>query len=152
MNNTKALRLAEFLETKVKPSWFDMSWWATKGFTKKECGTTACAMGWATVAFPRSALFLDNADETDIAYCSHWSRPNVIAYKKADGTILHEDDAIEAFFQLKGKDERFARIFWPGSYGRHPGRKITAKKVAARIRQYVNNPERIRNLIHVCEL
>ena len=35
---------------------FDMGTWASApkiGLTKRLCGTTACAMGWATAVFPR---------------------------------------------------------------------------------------------------
>ena len=50
--------LADFLENKVKPNYFDLGHWATPGFTEQKCGTTACAAGWATVAFPGQGLKL----------------------------------------------------------------------------------------------
>jgi len=54
----KLTKLANFLETKVKPKWFDLNSWAERGFQQKECGTTACAVGWATVAFKGEGLTL----------------------------------------------------------------------------------------------
>lgn len=46
--------LADFLFEKVQDDWFDLKQWATSGFPYKECGTTACAIGWCPAAFPRS--------------------------------------------------------------------------------------------------
>ncbi len=51
-------KLADFLETEVKRGWFDLGTFATHGFTKKECGSTACALGWTPSAFPRSGTKL----------------------------------------------------------------------------------------------
>ena len=54
----KLLKLAKFLEEEVQDPWFDLDKWATKGFTEKQCGSTACAVGWATACFPDSGLHL----------------------------------------------------------------------------------------------
>ncbi len=50
--------LSDFLQNEVKPRWFHLASWATEGFIERKCGTTACAAGWATVAFPRQGLKL----------------------------------------------------------------------------------------------
>ena len=43
---------------------FYLGHWAVPGFKEKECGTTACALGWATTIFPRS-LRLSIPDHID---------------------------------------------------------------------------------------
>lgn len=53
----RLLTLAWFLKTQVKPSEFDMGSWV-KGdsknlFREHTCGTTACAVGYCPVVFPR---------------------------------------------------------------------------------------------------
>ena len=62
MEKKKLLKLADFLETKIPKrgwkNWFNLTEWAQAGWVEKECGTTACAMGWATICFPRSDLRL----------------------------------------------------------------------------------------------
>ncbi len=63
LTRRKLRKLANFLETHVKPDWFDLDSFATRGFTKKECGSTACALGWATVCFPKSGLSLVEGED-----------------------------------------------------------------------------------------
>ncbi len=57
MTKTQAgrlLTLAYFLKTQVEHRHFDMSWFTnTKGGNLHKCGSTACALGWATVVFPK---------------------------------------------------------------------------------------------------
>ncbi len=55
MNRRRLRKLAKFLKT-VPPKRFDMGKWASFEFSKENCGTSACAFGWATVCFPRSGL------------------------------------------------------------------------------------------------
>lgn len=58
MNQEQAdrlLKLASFLRTEVPPDKFDMKWFTNArgdGICLQDCGTTACALGWATVVFP----------------------------------------------------------------------------------------------------
>lgn len=40
--------LADFLDTKVPAERFHLKLWSDEGFPKNECGTAACAVGWAT--------------------------------------------------------------------------------------------------------
>jgi len=133
MNKAKALKLAEFLETKVKPSWFSMNSWATEGFKEKKCGSVACAIGWATVAFPRSSLFL-----TGLSGSSEYQ----IAYKDREGSVFYKNDAIDKFFNLNPNEGDFSFIFSPLSWEKLP----TPKQVAKRIRQYIENPKKVEEL------
>ena len=88
----KLLKLADFLEQKVKDSWFDLGTWGDKGFPKKECGATACAAGWATVCFPRSGLtLLPNSYVEGLE----------IAYRRGDsGRYTRGFAAVMAFFEI----------------------------------------------------
>lgn len=91
MDQTQASRLltlAYYLKTEVKPQNFDMSYWGHKWVETPEeketsclvdlqlgqqvkhkqvkeitCGTSACALGWATVVFPE-VMRLGSWDET----------------------------------------------------------------------------------------
>lgn len=59
METERLLRLADFLET-VPPSKFDMGRWLSRGGQphelQEECGTSACAGGWACVLFQDEGL------------------------------------------------------------------------------------------------
>lgn len=49
---SRLLTLAYFLKTRVDPAKFDMRSYCNPDDDLTSCGTTACAMGWATVVFP----------------------------------------------------------------------------------------------------
>lgn len=61
MNTERLLQLADFLETRVPESKFDMQWWIRDkddllrlpdpAELFEECGTSACALGWTAVLF-----------------------------------------------------------------------------------------------------
>ncbi len=111
--------LADFLATKVKPKWFNLSVWGDAGFPEKECGTTACAGGWATVAFPGKGLTLVKNGPSRHGYDLE------IRYRDLDAY-----EAVGAFFDI---DEASAEyLFAPHMYG-----KEDKKYVVARIRQAV---------------
>jgi len=63
MNKERLLRLADFLEKKVAEEKFYMGTWATKEDINT-CGTSACAMGWATKIpeFAAEGLHLGKSD------------------------------------------------------------------------------------------
>ena len=67
---TKLAKLADFLENEVKPEWFYLGTWASAGFAERKCGTTACAAGWATVAFPNQGFELKTEAITYKGYTS----------------------------------------------------------------------------------
>lgn len=111
----KLLRLAEHLETQVKPRFFNMEVWAET----EECGTVACAAGHA---------------------CSipEFRRAGFKIVYKSDGNLYPQYrgresfDAIDKFFGLTDADTDF--IFSKNSY---PSKKVTPKMVARRIRKLV---------------
>lgn len=114
MRKDRLLKLANFLEKKVKPKWFALHTWAEEGWKEKECGTTACAMGWATVCFPRSKLTI--------------SKTGVLKY----GNSLNWQ-AVKKFMQISEGDALY--LFSDHSYN-YLG---TRKDVIERIRQYVKD-------------
>jgi len=84
------LKLAAFLagpvaraEKRSKHRKLDMCRYAshqTIGLTKKDCGTSACALGWATQVFP-----------------GHWDATNPIYPMLKRGSISPEADAMRFF-------------------------------------------------------
>jgi len=56
MNRRRLRKLAKFLKESVPKKRFKMSAWGDEGFAKNKCSTSACALGWATLCFPRSGL------------------------------------------------------------------------------------------------
>ena len=117
---TKLIILADFLAKKVKPEWFDMEQWGTRGFPEKKCNTTACAVGWATVAFPNQGLELVNSSSNALS-------PLDIRYLDLDYF-----DASAAFFNINLHAAHF--LFAPECY---PKERAEKKQVVARIRQMV---------------
>lgn len=115
----KLRKLADFLERKVKDSWFSLEVWGNDGFVERKCGTTACAAGWATVCFPRSGLSLRNSE---------------ICYKRKRRRKLVNMDAVQSFFDLDRKTASF--VFLPLSYSESRGGR---RSVARRLRQVANN-------------
>lgn len=95
----KLRKLADFLETTVKNKWFHIDFWATGGFREKKCGSTACALGWATTCFPRSGLSLE---------WESWGTFTV----KYDG--LENIDVAEKFFGIDNDTAYY--LFMPESY------------------------------------
>lgn len=128
MNKTgkkRLLQLADFLET-LGPERFDLQWWAYNGFSPNKCGTTACAVGWATTipAFKKAGLKLYR-DYDDGLYP---------IYKTYDSW-----DAVKVFFKLSMKDAEwlFNSGYYPVEQNNNP------KYVAKRIREFVTERELI---------
>lgn len=90
MNKERLLRLADFLDNEVPIAHFDMSSWFDVGGRPRhlaklgECGTSACAFGWATQIpeFQEQGLRLSSL--------------NGVTFNQLDGY-----DAAEAFFDIK---------------------------------------------------
>lgn len=85
-------KLAEFLRTRVPRKRFDMGFFGDEGFAENKCGTSACALGWATVCFPRSGLRMKSVVEED----------SILSFEGK--TYL---DAAETFFSLGPCDTNF---------------------------------------------
>lgn len=120
----RLLKLAEFLETKVPRKQFDMRNWvgaSWKGEKNLSCGTTACAMGWATTipSFRRLGLRLNREGEVRL---------------DPDDSVLEDGfEAAERLFSITGFEayELFSFVD-PDGYER----KETPKQVAKRIRDF----------------
>jgi hypothetical protein len=167
MNTKRALKLADFLETQIKDEWFDLRFFGTKGFNEKKCGSTTCAMGWATVCFPKSGLFLkDLSDDIDyetsydgFAQGCRFSNPDAMLpemglfFVKEDGEEFVGSRAIKEFFECTNGDEEFAYIFYPTTWhGFDDGRVVTKKNLALKIREYISDKEKVTRQINNCEL
>lgn len=116
-SSAKLVKLADFLEHQVKPSWFDLETWCSPGFKKRECGSTACALGWATVCFPRSGL--------------HWTTEKQIALHVNDDHDYFNFSAAMKFFDL---DEDTAQyLFQPDRYPFRRGGRLAVVRRLRRV-------------------
>ncbi len=83
----RLLVLAEFLETKVPRDKFNLGDWATS-LDSNECGTAACAVGWATTipAFADAGLRLcaHLRDSAGLAFGDHMGWHAVVAFFEVD--------------------------------------------------------------------
>lgn len=120
MRSDRLLKLADFLETKVDPKRFNLKYWATTDYMPQSCGTTACAMGWATVCFPRSGLKILQ---------STFSPTIDLIYKKHNGW-----EAVEEFMDLSEMEATW--LFDEQAYPLTEP-KTGPRAVAERIRQFV---------------
>lgn len=140
----RLLRLAELLE-KLPPHRFDFGHWAGtdwEGAANLSCGTTACALGWATSipAFRRLGLHLydrggrpwvgigDDTKETSPQHAG-WV---VFGLDETEFNFLFVPWGDQAYSE-EGDDIR--RRFKRPS----PDRSSTAKEVAKNIRWFVNH-------------
>lgn len=130
VGNKRLLKLAEFLETKVPAARFDLAYWVDpktwKGKADLSCGTSACAMGWATTMpyFKRLGLYVESdhgsgahltlADDRGCSY--NWEVPQA----------LFRIDELEAL-----------ELFDAEYFGESEKSPATPKQVAKRIRAFV---------------
>ncbi len=131
------LRLCDKLE-KLPRSRFDYSTWVDtekwKGKVDLSCGTTACALGWATTipSIRKQGLKL--------------SRIGSVLCKGGYAEL-----AASIAFGISNEDASF--LFYPGSVSsiynwQSPGQHATAKQVAAHIRRFVNAHKVLHNDLH----
>ena len=137
---TRLLRLAQFLEDEVPAKNFNVSsWYAARGRTKdgedstittvkkNECGTTACACGWAaTIPEFVSDGFTLRGNEAG-------SSIRFIEYYDADEDETYSGfQAAEQFFNISSEDtyHLFAERSYPDDSG-------TLENVVKRIRRLV---------------
>ena len=124
MQVKRLLKLADFLVSDaIQDAWFDMGTWASRGWKQRECGSAACAFGWATACFPKSGLKLIQSYDSDL--------PGIL-YTSNGKEYLNIDAAV-AFFGLSS--EQADNLFLSGYY--HNGENTTREQVARRIRQLV---------------
>lgn len=147
----RLLRLAEFLE-KLPPKRFDFGSWVGVDWKDKpdlSCGTTACALGWATVALPECGLELRrNGGPTGYAYVVLSSLPADVEHISYQDTV----DAAKSALGLTPKETEL--LFTPAEVaydeddeviddddGRLPDGS-SAAEVAAHIRLFVRNKQK----------
>ena len=112
MHRRRLRKLAAFLESGyIKPKWFNMGRWAEGGFKEKQCGSAACALGWATT------IFRDLNLEGDTPM-----------YRGRVGFA-----AGEAFFGISFEEAEY--LFAPDAYNYKQENKIPAKAAAKHIRK-----------------
>ncbi len=146
IHTDRLLRLADFIET-LPEGRFKFSYWvgATwQGAEDLSCGTTACAIGWATTMPEFRELGLRLFRNRDFAY------PALIGHS-LDGSNVEEWRAtVEALHFIFGIDEDAAEyLFVPGAideedrtdneYGTLLSRFSSASIVANRIRRFVRD-------------
>jgi hypothetical protein len=114
----RLLKLADFLD-KLPPRNFKIHNWVTgeKPPVSPTCKTAACAIGWAPVCFPRSGLTYEGC--------------NTISVYFPDGSEGFEGAA--TFFGISYCDAK--DLFSEDNYS--VGARVSAKEVAARVRQLV---------------
>lgn len=100
---TLLTKLANELENKVQDKWLRMDHWAQEGWTEQKCGTTACAIGWATTLVPETELVLTREGGGG---CTEYWGP-----KLGNRTGW---EAVEEAFQLTEDQAEF--LFAPESY------------------------------------
>jgi len=140
-NKNRLLKLADFLST-LPRNRFDFSNWVGKDWGGKpdlSCGTTACALGWATTipSLRRAGLRLVHDEQVDNQ-----------AYVTLNGQVGSWDDPFEssqaAAKEVFGLDyDEFSFLFIPESFS-YAGRpslseKATPKQVARNIRFFVKH-------------
>ena len=121
MNTRRLLRLADFLEHEVKNKWFDLTFWATEGWKDRECGSTACALGWATAIpeFKQAGLKL----KVELSYGQPRVPIYIPAYKEKERT-----SAGASFFGLSY--DQASWLFSPWWYPEsHTSRRYVAKRI-----------------------
>ncbi len=130
MHAKRLLKLADFLDALPRGR-FSYSTWVGKNWKGKQdlsCGTTACALGWATTMpeFRKLGLRLFPPQDGMGARVGLKNRPGTDEY-----------DAAGEVFGLGFYDTQ--ELFVPGDRGEDkPGDKATAKQVAKHIRRFVD--------------
>ena len=106
IHKDRLLKLADYLENKVKDEWLNMYSWASKGFKTKTCGSTACALGWATVVFPEDLVL----HGTNSPLCVDFKK----AAENVDSLINRPLAVAVEFFGISAMDAEY--VFMPDSY------------------------------------
>lgn len=128
MNTERLLRLAAFLE-ELPPKRFDFDSWvgATwQGKADLSCGTTACAIGWAStmpdMGIPASKAYFERVGVRPLWFDEDGYETSPLAY------------AVTAF-NISRKEADF--LFIPRGDSPGPHANATAKEIAAHIRRFV---------------
>lgn len=144
----RLLKLADFLET-VPPKRFRFSSWVGDDWQGREdlsCGTTACAVGWASTipAFRKLGLRLKRDRAGQAHPCLKNVEPDSVGW-----SYFGESPGGMAAGEIFGEESVSKMLFWPGGWGARKGicgddeclhdlhDKPTAKQFAQRIRRFV---------------
>lgn len=131
------LQLARFL-LELKPGRFNFKEWAGDDWEGKpdlSCGTTACAMGWATTlpSFRKLGLRLVRLSRTGIVLVGRVG----MRVDGHDSSIRHIADALNLSF------DDAAKLFIPSNHGGgHMPSDSTAAEVARHIERYVKRQDK----------
>lgn len=137
----RLLKLADFLDTLPRTrfnyeSWVGDDW---KGAADLSCGTTACALGWATtIPSLRKAGLVMRRDGYPSEYKGYVSLRRTLGEPEG----VSSSTAAEEVFGLDY--DEFEYLFIPGHFGGEfdlpdsPDEGATAKQVAKHIRRFVN--------------
>ena len=125
------LQLADLLDTVPEERFAYGSWFTGPGVTAGECGTTACALGWAT-RIPECGLAVVPTPE--------WSRAGHGRISHASG--VYDIHAAMAAFDLNRDEAEMLFCPGPGEYceeldSTSPGPEANARDVAQWIREVV---------------
>lgn len=121
LGHKRLLKLADFLEKRVPSKRFNLNHFADWDFKPKKCGTTACALGWASVCFPKNIMTCGNG----------------IRLINTNYEYYRDFGAAEHFFQLTYEESSF--LFDPNEY---PITKKYRMYVVNRIRQFVKRQQK----------
>lgn len=118
MNKKRLQILRDCLKTEVKPKLFNMSQWAIeieKG--RPACGTSACALGWATAipAFAKAGLRLTQTRDSDKYVTIRGMRHRDRGYDE-NPTYRRSIRTAERFFDITTKQAEY--LFAEDVYGR----------------------------------
>jgi len=138
MYTDKLTRLADFIDNYVanRENWedyFNLESFADGGWKDKECGTTACAVGWGTIEFKNEGLHLFEdglqGEEYQIGY--DMSTKFGLVYRRVTGW-----NAVNIFFDLNHDEAEYLFASW--KYAEQP---TSPKTVVNRIREFVKTGE-----------
>ena len=116
MREDRLEKLALYLLHQVPREHFDIGVWGTPGFEAHDCGTAACALGWATVCFPGEGLRM-RYDEA--------GRSGAVCFEGETGF-----DAASRFFEIPFAHAAVL-LSVPGDL----------EEVARRLSDYIDDPE-----------
>lgn len=120
----RLLKLVDILR-QVPRKQFDMSVWCTDD----ECGTVACAAGWACMDPDFRRAGLSFSKRNDSGPWRGFDRAPSLTLK--DGTVVNDEwCALEQFFDLTNDEAEY--LFMP-----HLGKPNTPKAVATRMEKFV---------------
>jgi hypothetical protein len=153
MNADRLLKLANFLDN-LPPERFRFNAWVGDGWECKpdlSCGTTACALGWATTIpeFAAAGLCLRRVADGSHRGWAYVSMRDLPTREDQSDAIKDPATAAHRIFDLTEteawwlfiplyEEDRFCE--YDRVHGEHrPGAGATAKQVAAHIRDFILN-------------